>query len=113
MPRGSNPNSRKNLKKFGSEDRDPKEYGKRGGEASVESRRIRKTFRELDLEETTDDEIRSMLNMVKKLGARGNLNAIKLYVDIVGMETKESSSEIDDNLKKAKELLGGIQSVID
>lgn len=90
----------KNGKKtrFKSGDRAAKEAGRKGGIASGRAKRIRKTFRELDIEETTDDEIRSMLNMVKKLGAKGNLNAIKLYYEITGMALdNEKAEEYEDD----------------
>lgn len=101
MPKGDNPNSRKNLKRPTSEE--AREIGRKGGLASAKARSVHRTFREIDLEETTDDEVLTMLDAVKKLAKKGNLNAVKLYCEITGMDTTGNDSDQyeDDGLLDA------------
>ncbi len=76
-----------------------RERGKLGGIASGESRRKLKSFRELDTENTTDDERLEMLDALKLKAKRGNLRAFEVYRDTMGMRPKdaEEHSEYEDD----------------
>lgn len=58
--------------------------GAKGGRASAKKRALLKSFRELDVENTSNEERMKMLDKVKQMAERGNLNAIKLYLEIIG-----------------------------
>lgn len=58
--------------------------GAKGGRASAKKRAMLKSFRELDVENTSNEERMKMLAKVKQMAERGNLNAIKLYLEIIG-----------------------------
>lgn len=106
MPRGDNPNSRKNLKPCRST-KEAREKGSAGGKKSGEVRRQLKTFKELDDEFTTDAERKKMLAMLKKRAEQGNLKAFELYRDTMGMKPvdKINVAQVDqesiDGLKEA------------
>ncbi len=96
MPRGMNPNSQANLKK--PEDFTPKELrerAKKGAEASAKARRRLKSFRELDDEQTTDDERIEMLDALKLKAKRGNLRAFEIYRDTMGMKPKDAGEHTE------------------
>lgn len=97
MPRGDNPNSRKNLQRFGIE-KEARDGGLKGGKASGEARRALRTFKELDDELTTDDERKKMLDALKKRATQGNLKAFELYRDTMGMKPidKVNVATVDD-----------------
>ena len=105
MPRGENPNSKANLKRFSP--KEARENGKKGAKVSAKARRQLKTFRELDIETTTDDERKEMLNMLKLKARRGNLKAFEIYRDTMGMNPKDqtgiSTEYADDGLAGALE----------
>ena len=58
--------------------------GAKGGRASANKKELLKSFRELDVENTSNEERMKMLAKVKQMAERGNLNAIKLYLEIIG-----------------------------
>lgn len=90
MPRGDNPNSRKNL--LINSERDPKEHSeaaRKGGKKSGEVRRALKTFKELDSENTTDEQRMKMLEVIMKKAAMGNIKAFEVYRDTVGLKPIE------------------------
>lgn len=58
--------------------------GAKGGRASANKKKLLKSFRELDVENTSNEERMKMLAKVKQMAERGNLNAIKLYLEIIG-----------------------------
>lgn len=58
--------------------------GAKGGRASANKKKLLKSFRELDVENTSNEERMKMLSKVKQMAERGNLNAIKLYLEIIG-----------------------------
>lgn len=58
--------------------------GAKGGRASANNKKLLKSFRELDVENTSNEERMKMLAKVKQMAERGNLNAIKLYLEIIG-----------------------------
>lgn len=105
MPRGENPNSRKNLKQF-SKDEKPKknkrsvsearESGKKGGIKSGAVRASLKTFREMSVEDSQEEK-EKMWQMVKKLAMSGDLKAFEIYCDMIG-EKPGSRIEISGQL---------------
>lgn len=107
MPRGDNPNSRANLKPPTA--KEARERGAKGGVASGETRRMLKTFQEIDAETTTDAERKAMLDMLKKRAKQGNLKAWELYANYMGLKPAEKinmeviDTEAIDDLKKAIE----------
>lgn len=96
MPRGSNPNSRANLRKYGSE-KEPREEGRKGGLKSGETRKLLKSFKELDDEYTTSAERKKMLDALKRRAEAGNLKAFEVYRDTVGLKPvdKVAVSQVD------------------
>lgn len=95
MPRGDNPNSRKNLKP--NSERTPKErkaLAKKAGKKSGEVRGQLKSFREMDAESTTPEERQQMLDQLKQMVAHGNLKALELYLKIIG----ESDNKVTANV---------------
>lgn len=109
MPRGDNPNSRKNLIK--NSDLTPEERREKAsmmGKASGESRRVLKTFQELDNEYTTDDERKKMLDVLKRKAEQGNLRAWELYANYMGMKPVEKVSVAtvnDDAIEKLQQAI--------
>lgn len=92
MPRGENPNSRKNLKQFNTLSmKERKELSRAGGRASGESKRFYKSFREINEETTTEAEKRKMLEKLKKKAIAGDLRAFEIYRDTIG---EKPSNEI-------------------
>lgn len=97
MPRGENPNSQRALAENRAKTMLNGERAVKAGIASGESRRKLKSFRELDADNTTDDERLKMLDALKLKAKRGNLHAFEIYRDTMGMKPKESvevSSEL-------------------
>ena len=97
MPRGDNPNSRKNLIK--NSDLTPEERREKAsmmGKKSGEVRRALKSFAELDLEQTTDEE---RLEMLKALKARAKKSdsAFALYRDTVGLKPVDKVEQSNMN----------------
>ena len=64
--------------------------GRKGGIASGEAKRLLKTFNELDDESTTSEERLEMLNRLKLLAKKGNINAFVVYRDTVGLKPKDN-----------------------
>lgn len=111
MPRGENPNSRANLQPCRTK-KEARERGAKGGKASGESRKVLKTFQELDAEFTTDAERKKMLDMLKKRAEQGNLKAWELYANYMGMKPAEKvkaevdvDSEYQESIQKIKSIM--------
>lgn len=94
MPRGDNPKSKSNLIKP-KRDLTAIEQRKRAskaGKKSAEVRRSLKTFRQLDEDNTTDDERLKALNALKKRMIHGDIRAFEIYRDTMGMKPKDNIS---------------------
>lgn len=105
MPRGDNPNSRKNLLK--NSERNPKEHSeasRKGGKKSGEVRRALKSFKELDDENTTDEMRLKMLEVLMKRAIQGNLKAFEIYRDTVGLKPAEHIKLEDVNEDTIEEM---------
>lgn len=111
MPRGDNPNSKANLKPVRTK-KEARERGSKGGKASGRTRRIHRTFKEIDLETTTDEDLEEVLRRVVTMMKHGNLNAIKTYMEMTGMNNaSEDDSYEDDGLLEA--LKAGANKLVD
>ena len=71
--------------------------GKKGGIASGVSRKIHRTFKEIDLEQTTDEDLQEVLKRVVTMMKHGNLNAIKVYMEMVGMNNGDINDTYEDD----------------
>lgn len=113
MPRGDNPNSRKNL--IVNSERTPQQRRKqaqKAGIASGESRSIRKTLTATLTEVCTDERRLNMVSRVVSMAERGNLHAFEIVRDMLGENPKNGAMDTEA-LKRAREILGGVDSVID
>ena len=109
MPRGDNPNSRANLKKghpFSEET--ARKNGSKGGKANA----LRKTLTATLTEVCTDERRLNMVSRVVSMAERGNLHAFEIVRDMLGENPKNGTMDTEA-LKRAREILGGVDSVID
>lgn len=119
MPRGDNPNSRKNLKTFDTRSKEEvREINARGGRASGETRRRRKTLREELLALLEDEKIQeSMALALVQESIKGNssgsvVRAFESIRDTIGEKPTEkiavstlnedSISKLQDAIKKRR-----------
>lgn len=108
MPRGDNPNSRKNL--IVNSERTPeqrRELATKAGIASGEARAIYKSLNE-DLKECcTPERIRKMNERIMALAEQGNLRAYELIRDGLGEKPKNEMdvSFLSDEQSKLSELI--------
>lgn len=98
MPRGDNPNSRKNL--LINSERSPKEHSessRKGGKASGEARRASATLTESLKKQLTPELMDELTMMLIKRAKSGNLRAYELLRDQVGEKPVEkvSVSQVD------------------
>lgn len=110
MPRGEHPNSRANLKV--SSPKEARKNGSKGGKASAETRAIRKTLTATLTEVCTDERRLNMVSRVVSMAERGNLHAFEIVRDMLGENPKNGTMDTEA-LKRAREILGGVDSVID
>ena len=89
MPRGANANSKKNLNKG----RFNTETAVEANKKSQESKKVLKSFREMDLELTTPEEREEMLANLKRMAKR-NLRALELYMKMTGEKLDEKVVEV-------------------
>ena len=82
MPRGDNPNSRKNLKVPSS--KEARKNGQKGGKASGEARTLKKTLSESLKELCTPEELDAMNRRIISMAKHGNLKAYELIRDGLG-----------------------------
>ena len=111
MPRGDNPNSRKNLNVFNSET--AREAGRKGQIKSTETKRRRKTLREELLTMLEDKEIQESITLALiKQAQEGNTKAYEIVRDTIGEKPTEkiavstlnedSISKLQDAIKKRR-----------
>lgn len=92
MPRGENPNSRSNLKRFSSIE--ARKNGSKGGKISGVSRRNYACLRESFKAKLTDDMANKMFDRLWSLFINhNNLHALGKIIDILGDDANESESE--------------------
>lgn len=112
MPKGDNPNSRKNLQKFGSE-REPRKAGSKGGKASVESRRASASLTESLKRQLTPDLMDDITLMLIRRAKQGNLKAYELLRDQMGEKPTEKiavSTVNEESLDRLQEAIKKRQS---
>ena len=97
MPRGDNPNSRANLKPVRNK-KEARERGKKGGKASGETRRTLGTWKAAYNRTLTDEDLEAILNKVREMAKRGNLNALDRLLKISGEDT---AAELDNDKVQA------------
>jgi len=103
MPRGDNPNSRANLKVPTS--KQARKNGSKGGKASGEARRALGTWKAAYNRTMSDDDLEAILNKVREMAKRGNLNALDRLIKISGEDTV---TELDnDNVQAFLDALKG------
>ena len=108
MPRGDNPNSRANLRRPSS--KEARKIGKKGGKASGESRRALGTFKDAYKRTMTDEDLKAIIERVRDMARRGNLNALDRLLKISG-EDQVANTEDNDQVRAFLEALkGGGQS---
>ena len=90
MPRGDNPNSRKNLKVPSS--KEARKNGKKGGKASGEARALKKTLNESLKELCTPEELDAMNRRIISMAKHGNLKAYELIRDGLGEKPGNNGS---------------------
>lgn len=109
MPKGDNPNSRANLKPVRNK-KEARERGKKGGKASGESRRALGTFKDAYKRTMTDEDLKAIIERVRDMARRGNLNALDRLLKISG-EDQVANTEDNDQVRAFLEALkGGGQS---
>ena len=81
MPKGSNPNSKKNLKTFTAGDPRTTECAKKGADAK---HKIYRSLREVFRQELTEENKQKILNVVTNMSLEGNLQALDRLVTILG-----------------------------
>jgi hypothetical protein len=109
MPKGSNPNSRKNLIK--NSDKTPEERRAHAAEMGRRSGQVRaalKSFRALDAETTTNEERMAMLANLKSR-AKYNNTAFELYRDTVGLKPKDN---VDVNVETRGAALDELEKMV-
>ena len=113
MPRGEHPNSRANL--IVNSERTPKQRSKqaqKAGIASAEARAVYKTLTEDLKERCTPERLAKMNERIISMAEHGNLRAYEIVRDGLGENPKNGVAD-PGALKRAKEILEGVDRVID
>ncbi|HCI73382.1 MAG TPA: hypothetical protein DHV42_02440 [Lachnospiraceae bacterium] len=97
MPRGDNPNSRKNLKRLSP--KEARENGKKGGVASAETRAVYKSLNADLRERCTPERIGKINERLLSMAEHGNLKAYELIRDGLGEKPKEVNLDMDDGIE--------------
>ena len=101
MPRGDNPNSRKNL--IVNSERTPeerKEQAKKAGIASGKARALKKTLNESLKELCTPDVLNEINQRLIQMAKHGNLKAYEILRDGLGENQKDKISKEQLKLRK-------------
>ena len=99
MPRGDNPNSRANLKPLNTRTKkEQREIQKKAGKKSGEARRTLGTWKAAYNRTLTDEDLEAILNKVREMAKRGNLNALDRLLKISGEDT---AAELDNDKVQA------------
>lgn len=98
MPRGDNPNSRANLKPLNTRPKkEQRKVQQMGVKASAEARKTLGTWKAAYNRTMSDEDLDAILNKVREMAKRGNLNALDRLVKLSG---EDVSNELDnDNVK--------------
>lgn len=107
MPRGQNPKSLANLKPQNTRTKsEQRKIARKGGKASGESRRALGTFKDAYKATMTDEDLRAILERVRDMARRGNLNALDRLLKISG-EDQVANVEDNDQVRAFLEALKG------
>ncbi len=108
MPRGDNPNSRKNLKRPSREE--ARERGSLGGKKSAETRGVYKDLRESMREALTPEMSDKIIKMLAGKIQAGNLKALELAMKMTGADISPNKSTLEELQaeKLRKEISGEI-----
>lgn len=93
MPKGDNPNSRKNLKRFGHE-KDAREGAKRSNEVQRESRKLCDILKEC----LTDEKREQISLMLIEKAKAGDTKAFELIRDSIGEKPTDKVEQINANI---------------
>lgn len=97
MPRGENPNSKKNLIRFDQlSEKELRKKQSKGGKNSAKIRKALRSFKEMSTEDSPEER-EKMWQMIKKRAMQGNLRAFEIYCDMIG-EKPGSRIEISGQL---------------
>ncbi len=114
MPRGDNPNSRKNLKPINSlGEKEKREFIKKGQEASKKVRANYKDMRQSLREILTPEKSDKIMDMLTKKIEAGNLKALELALKMMGSDISESKTKLEalQAEKLQREINGEINDV--
>ena len=96
MPRGDNPNSRANRKPLNTRTKsEQRRIQRKAGKASGESRRTLGSWKSAYKRTLTDEDLDAILNKVRDMAKRGNLNALDRHYRISGEDVEETTYEND------------------
>ncbi len=87
MPRGEHPNSKKALEE--NRYRFDRETALKAKRNSDSVKQELKSFRQMDLEQTSPQERKEMLDKLKVMARRGNIKALELYLKIIGEDVQK------------------------
>ena len=96
MPRGDNPNSRKNLargKPFNAD------TARKAGKKSVEAKTVYRSLQEDLREQATPERIAKINNRLLSMAEHGNLKAYELVRDGLGEKPKDVLFDTDDRIE--------------
>ena len=100
MPRGDNPNSKKNLKKGNKKTQFTVDNAVEMQKKSTEAKLLKKTLNESLKDLCTPEELYAMNRRLIQMAKAGNLNAYKLVRDGLGETPRDVLSEEHLKLKK-------------
>ena len=95
MPKGESPNSKANLIQFsGKSQKEVEMIQAKGGRISGATRRKFKTFREELKKELTAERRAKMMDKLIGMAEDGNINAMKLVLQIIGEDPESKLVEV-------------------
>lgn len=98
MPRGQNPNSKNNLKKFKSGDPAARAAQSKGGRKTAERNRAYKSLREMFRDRLTKEDADEIYDMLyEMITKRKNLKALDRYTAILG-DSSSAQVSVDANI---------------
>ena len=112
MPRGQNPNSKKALAENSKKTQFRGDNAVKNGKKGNEAKKQYKTFKECFKANMTDEMRAELFAMLLNRAKHGNLKAFEILRDTMGEIPKTENTDTANNLAKAQEILGGVESVI-
>lgn len=103
MPRGDNPNSRRNLLRGGSPQPITSENAAEMQKRAMQAQRWKKTVREAIHEQTTPEEV---AELIMKMARKNNLKALDMLLDVTG-EKAAAKIEIQRPIQESTEEMDG------